>query len=322
MARRRRRWDLDDILAVHWSHEIAAQRYAVVLPIVGNRGVEEPADASGAVRVRNAMRRLRHCWLKSLASLRAAGWEPVRVPAEYWRMANCPPFGVVRRGTSLVCGRRILCPYCWARQISRDLYRRLVWACCCLEKQCGSAPYLLEWHLRWREPDVSSPTFLADLLLAARERQKLADSSIHGMSAGRYLISTLEPLEGGHRWLTHQRGVAVLVDSSSSAPDLVRLSSDNDLRLLPSSPSTFSAVVGRVTSYPAELLKGPAPVVASLLHQRARMAGSSATLRLSQVFGVLRNRLPRKRLRIAIPVDEEKKEVRLEDRPPPSIVSS
>jgi hypothetical protein len=95
-----------------------AQRAAVLTPLEGLAWTDRAIEAKTY--------RLRSRWLGRIRELERAapaGWgQP-----DWTYMRNCPPFGVMttQEGLAKPCGKRRVCPFCYAREYVGVMYERL-----------------------------------------------------------------------------------------------------------------------------------------------------------------------------------------------------
>lgn len=106
------------VTSVWGRHRDAAQRAAVLFPLLDLR---RQSRALG--RLTEALVKVRRA---KLFALRSRGCE--RALAGGLRMINCPPFSVSTTPKAAHnCRWYRWCPFCWAREITGDVYERLSW---------------------------------------------------------------------------------------------------------------------------------------------------------------------------------------------------
>ncbi len=103
--------DHGDIVPVQ-SHSARAARWAVLTPCCGAEWRQRPFP--------QMMKHLRHLWQRRVSSLADVLTDPIRadtyagrLAGTYWK--NCPPFSTVTPPKTLRCSKRLICPFCYAR---------------------------------------------------------------------------------------------------------------------------------------------------------------------------------------------------------------
>ncbi|MDB5294144.1 MAG: hypothetical protein JWO31_127 [Phycisphaerales bacterium] len=124
---------------VRQGYALAAARAAVLWPLVSIQAVAGARRAGlppPPIRpaLHDAHAALHALWRRRLTALGDAGWDAIRTGdresdvstgRRYTYLANCPPFGIAYRGGGRPCHRLRVCPMCFAREATAELYGAL-----------------------------------------------------------------------------------------------------------------------------------------------------------------------------------------------------
>lgn len=269
-------------LGVRQAYRWRTMRSAVLTPLLG---LEWQTGDAGVVW---GMEEVRAMWRARLASLREAGWPPVRESADFKYMVNCPPFGVFTdRPKMRTCKRAAVCPFCYARLYVFEAYTYLE------QVLYGTTdPYepgtkknrrpLFDDHvlLDYRfAADVRSANWgrggvLSDACprtKAYMRKYRAAEArALKPLAAA--VLHRVAPDRDADKLVVYKGGVA-LTKASAMPPPLAELYGRPRCRwaVTRADKKGLYEALGRAFAYPRYLMTGPADVVAAVL---VGMAGS------------------------------------------------
>jgi len=243
-----------------------AGRYSTLVPVTGHS-----CDTSSDVMVatHNLIRHRR----RRIMELAETGIEDTiseRRPKDLTYLLNCPPSGVLTNRTTRSCRRRHFCPFCWDREIVRDVYTRLEWywyegrrgspRSCQLLEICGRRQAEIASLNQYQEfPAAESPYLLT--VFSDRAFTK----------SGMIAIRTVEPNETNPSKIIISDRFAVVVRADTPALEWldwpgheikIRRHTTVDREAL-----AFAAA--RVCRYPLGMMIGSANAAALILKHRA-----------------------------------------------------
>lgn len=214
-------------------------------------------------------------WRARAYQLRKNGWDTLQREGT-WRMTvNCPPVGVITKQRAKSCGRRRVCPFCWARKYPYELFDRLEAAYYGTSRESRLDPFTkkvvpieprpldlveLLWTRTYPE-QVSFDVMFGDIH-AFRGGPSLALAS----ALGSYQLLTIEPPDTRQKkpvWVYQNRFLA-MIDPDERTP-----TETEDLQVRRHhgvDRSVLVGAVGRVCRYPVQMLLGGMDHTVNLLN--------------------------------------------------------
>jgi len=225
-------------------------------------------------------RQVKHLWVQQLDGLMEVGWPPLIANGPRLSyMKNCPYFGVTYpKGKRLrPCGRPRICPFCWGRMFTAQVYLRTIAAMEQIRAD-GDIPYVITFQYRIRyskfgaEPAPSPKDLVARIRAEAGERHTELEQIPH---CGSFLLHKIEPYDHD---VYFSRGGVLVARGRRALPRL----EDTRLRSYRSpQPKLLVSIVAGATRYPGALLLADSKEVCGILEetQHTRTVAFSGLLR-------------------------------------------
>lgn len=262
--------------------------------------------------VKSAIRKTQSDWRSQVISLGDEGWSPatgigLRVAV------NCPPtfstFGIARgskRASNRACRKYLVCPFCWTRQVVRETFL-------CLEYDLYGSPRS-QRHPAGGDETASMDPLPVDIVEMRNTRLTVPGCSPEeviekayrdrglfrnkfAMFRGALTLATIEPV--ANSWKLTRRLLLVLPKGHGN--EIPEESDFTEVRVHKEklTREKLAAIVGRVCSYPAGMLRGDPEMVRKMLDARRgtrknlknNLRGTSK--RLMNFYGKLRNKRDR-----------------------------
>jgi len=253
-------------------HVQNAMRRAVLGSIVSR-----PTFETGNIKQMLAIARRE--WVQCLTDLRAVEWGPVSRGSNFTYAKSCPPFGVSIKQKKRCCNRDRICPFCWARNVTAELFFRL---------ERASKIFKIEKKEMWVTMFVYSRTFSTEKGLDLNKIVKLIKEDRNReikqfRSHGAFFTHSIEPIPGKKALAFRRRGIILTEDE----PVIRKLGHTTMDCCLPENRAALAHITGSVTRYPAHLLRAEASRVKTMLDNTTKC-------RVRAFSGVLRSILPAK----------------------------
>lgn len=285
-----------------------AQRYALSSLFPGDvRGqvVDETPEAYS--QVGQALLCVQADWRKRMAQLRAEGWSKIKTHIEWAIALNCPPVTVMTNHPTLrPCRHYRICPFCWARYYVQQCYLAIEYAFYGTNRVQWLDPALKTVRTAeaifsdlvvvlntWHYPQ--SRIEIGDVMNDVRATRKMVVREIPHV--GMVVLNTVEPgVTDEGRTQTWQRTERVLAIVDPGMPDPAPAITHPTLecsrivqRFRSAKRNNIAAAVGRAFAYPHKLMHSSIP------ESSVAILNAEHSFRMSDYYGVLRNRSKRKR---------------------------
>lgn len=287
---------------VHQGCGNEAMRQAVLWPLAArylrsrakklNVAYERPGIAA-------AYEGLQALWRARIQVLAIAGWTPAlktpghdrRDKADYAHSAayryvclsNCPPFGVrVPRAKGHFCTRARICPMCYARRVTLELYKSTAFAFYLdnpnrVLQRVGLLACVRTFtvHLSERGPDG---------WVQRANQKRFTESDLVPLARGSAVLTTLEPGDKEGVTIRVRRSTILMVPSLFDATQLRAVGDVQHIEPKQVTKETIGKLVAFATVYPLGMMFGN-PRVASELYE----AATAKRLKMFTTSGLLRN---------------------------------
>lgn len=312
------------LTGLRFGHAYQACRYALASVLRHADAVVPPNNSEDvSIRYYNHLAKVR---LARITALSEAGWSRAR-NKNWLYYVNCPPASATlesRDGCSYkyrYCCQTAFCPFCWCRSYVLDVYDRLFYAYYGFEN--GNKPPELERPMR-------NPFDLIEIVDTYRINRDVVtnpglilETNYGGSKGRRKVLDTLSGVEGAFQLVvvepspkrSKEKEQAVvtltqrlLVLSLPDACEVPALSDETEnvkmVRTVKKhdviSPEVLAGAIGRVSQYPRQMLHGNVKETVALLqflnaYGRPNESGRRSGFRMSNYYGILRNRTQRER---------------------------
>lgn len=270
-----------------------AQRYALADILAPSDCPDPAAFVRNASNAATGLQRAARLWRDRVLQLQSHGARMFSTDAVVNNALRCPSLVEPDTTRIFACHLLRICPFCWARELTLDLYARLARA---LEPCGGDASLFSTTGCQVPQLDIVEG-HLSQLAVCQDAGELIDDlsASLNGFrnafglhSAGSFLLATVEPR--GDQLLIRKRLVAMIApEVKICVPDTenekyFRWRCAGEERY---SGTTLPEIVGRVTAYPAGLLLDD-DVAATTALLDATSRGRGLNPRLSRTYGLLR----------------------------------
>ena len=279
-----------------------AMKYALIHPLTTPDSAEFLFED---VAVRSAIRKIQADWRKQAVSLGNAGWSTA-TGVGLSVAVNCPPTFSSFGSKARACRKYLVCPFCWTRRVVGETLSCLEYDLYGTYRSQRLTPHdrrdsdveplsldIIEMrHTQIFGPDCS-PEELVEIAYGIRDkfREKFV------MFRGALTLATIEPI--GNSWKLTRRFLIVLPKGHVS--DIPEESDSLEVRVHTEklTREKLAAIVGRVCSYPAGMLRGNPEMVLRILDARRGNKKNSkdnlrgTSKRLMNFYGKLRNKQDR-----------------------------
>jgi len=279
-----------------------AMKYALIHPLTTPDSAEFLFED---VAVRSALREIQSSWRSQVLSLGAEGWSSAS-GVGLSVAVNCPPTFSTFGSKARACHNYLVCPFCWTRRVVGETLACLEYDLYGTFRSQRLTPYdrgdadvepLPLDIIEVRSTDIAGPSNSPEELtdIAYRSRARFRDK--FGMIRGAFSLATIEPI--GNSWKLTRRFLLVLPKGHGN--EIPEESDSLEVRVHTEklTREKLAAIVGRVCSYPAGMLRGnPEMVLRMLEARRGNKKNSKDNLRgtskrLMNFYGKLRNKQDR-----------------------------
>ena len=277
---------------LHKSHAVAAGWYAL------SNAMPTPADRTDLARAKSVVKleQRYHARLKELDGL---GWGAATT-AKLTAMLACPAAGTqrMRMKRMLPCQQWRLCPFCWVRHYTWELFNRadlVVFPREDIARHRPEAKFsVLVRELRSQVPGHTETAGCLHRLKHSLQRPRLPRNV-----AGGCIFATIEPPseDGIPDWTVYRRELLLLpLGRKVPRKHVPRRWYLREFVFERPQPADLVLLVGRMTLYPASLLMGPVEhcldYVQTMedMHPQWGMAPERGLMRLFRTYGNLRNK--------------------------------
>lgn len=210
------------------------------------------------------LERLRGKWYTRLSQLRQKQWPAVASDMAWQYLRNCPPFGVATDQVARCCRHRF-CPFCWARDVTSQLYDRVLAQC--FKGQVSLPVKLVLFKHRCEWSRSVSPEGLIATIKSTRSRH--TELNYAPRYLGAFITHSLEPFDK-HYTLTRRTLVVMPEAAQLELPDAADIGAKIWAPEDHTRP-TLVKLVAAATRYPDRLLSCPAADLIGYLEWTARV---------------------------------------------------
>ena len=280
-----------------------AMKYALIHPLTTPDSAEFLFED---VAVRSALREIQSSWRSQVLSLGAEGW-PSASGVGLSVAVNCPPtFSTFGVKASRACRKYLVCPFCWTRLVVGETLACLEYDLYGTFRSQRLTPYdrgeadvepLPLDIIEIRHTQIAGPDRSPEELTEAAYRNRTEFREKFGMIRGALSLATIEPV--ANSWKLTRRLLLVLPKGHGN--EIPEESDSLEVRVHKEklTREKLAAIVGRVCSYPAGMLRGDPEMVLKILDARRGTRKNSnnnlrgTAKRLMSFYGKLRNKQDR-----------------------------
>ncbi|WP_417393189.1 hypothetical protein [Gimesia sp.] len=205
-------------------------------------------------------------WRKRLIELKKAGYVPVRKSFVFAR--NCPPAGVLTDKVAKACKLQKICPFCWGRRVTFNVFNRLNSTLFHGKKSRSKSANKIYFFVNIEKYDSLSVAIASAKANRKRELTALLDNNINYDGAA--ITTTIYPAKG--KVEVRRFGCVQLPKHIQVVPETV---SKKYVLYKTINKEELVAMTSNMTRYPVELLRCNPSVATEYLNALKRFRVNS-----------------------------------------------